>query len=99
MSDDPNSAPVVADRATGAVYAAGDLAPLGKPSRKTVSAVWLGVVYANIAVMVLAAGALAAALFFPARPSLVAPELLVTLFMTPAAFLAGLIAGDPGQHS
>lgn len=98
MADEMSAAPVVADLTTGAVTAEA-VAPLGKPSRRTVSLVWLGIVYANIAVMVGAALALAAALFLPARPSLVAPELLVTLFMTPAAFLAGLIARDPGQHT
>lgn len=97
MSAPESTAPVVA-LSSGEVVA--DVsAPLGKPSRRTVSMVWIGIVYANIAVMLIAALGLTAALFLPAAPSLVAPELLVTLFMTPAAFLAGLIARDPGQHS
>jgi hypothetical protein len=98
MSDDPNAAPVTANLRTGEVSA--DVsAPLGKPSRKTVSLVWLLIVGANVLVMVVAAFALAVALFTPQRPALVDPSVLLVLFTTPAAFLAGLIARDPGQHS
>jgi CBS domain containing-hemolysin-like protein len=96
-TEQPN-APVVANTVTGEVTA--DVsAPLGKPSRRTVSLVWLGVVYANIAVMLIAAVSLAIALFFPDTASLAKPETLLILFTTPAAFLAGLIARDPGQHN
>lgn len=98
MSGDPSTAPVVANLATGEVTAdVGD--PLGKPSRRTVSLVWLSIVWANVFVMVVAALALAVALFWQDRASLVKPEALLILFTTPAAFLAGLIARDPGQHS
>jgi hypothetical protein len=98
VSEEPNAAPVLADRQTGAVYAAGDLM-LGKPSRRTVSIVWLVIVLVNALVMLIAALALAWALFQPQRPALVDPSVLLVLFTTPAAFLAGLIARDPGQHS
>jgi hypothetical protein len=98
MSDEPAALPVKADRATGDVFADAS-APLGTPSWRTVSVVWLGVVYGNIAVMLIAAVALAVALFTPQRPALVDPSVLLVLFTTPAAFLAGLIARDPGQHS
>lgn len=98
MSDDPNALPVRADPRTNEVYADGSV-PLGKPSRRTVSIVWLMIVGANVLVMVIAAVALAWALFTPQRPALVDPSVLLVLFTTPAAFLAGLIARDPGQHS
>lgn len=98
MSDDPNAAAVRADTRTGEVYAEA-IPPLGKPSRRTVSTVWLLIVGANVLVMLIAAGALAVALFTPQRPALVDPSVLLVLFTTPAAFLAGLIARDPGQHS
>src|SRR5689334_3152991 len=97
MSDESSALPVRADPRSGEVYAAGD-APLGKPSRRTVSLVWLSIVWANVLVMVVAAVALAVALFTPQRPALVDPSVLLVLFSTPAAFLAGLIARDPGQH-
>jgi hypothetical protein len=96
--DDPNAAPVRASLATGEVYADAS-PPIGKPSRRTVSVVWLLIVGANVLVMVIAAVALAVALFTPQRPALVDPSVLLVLFTTPAAFLAGLIARDPGQHS
>lgn len=97
MSAPESTAPVVA-LSSGEVVA--DVsAPLGKPNRKTVSTVWLLIVGANVLVMVIAAIALACALFLPASPSLVEPSMMLVLFSTPAAFLAGLIARDPGQHS
>lgn len=97
MEEPQPDAPVRANLATGEVTA--DVsAPLNKPSRRTVSLVWLGIVYANIVVMLVAAAALAWALFLPLQPSLVEPSLLLVLFTTPAAFLCGLIARDPGQH-
>lgn len=96
MADD-NTAPVTANLTTGEVTADVE-APLGKPSRRTVSLVWLLIVGANVSVMVMTATALALALFRPAAPSLVEPSLLLVLFTTPAAFLAGLVARDPGQH-
>lgn len=98
MSDETTTAPVTANLATGAVTA--DVSdPIGKPSRRTVSVVWLSIVGANVFVMVVAALSLAVALFFPDRASLVKPEALLILFTTPSAFLAGLIARDPGQHN
>jgi len=89
--------PVTANLTTGAVTADTD-APLNKPSRRTVSLVWLLIVGANVFVMVVTAVALAVALFRPSIPTLVEPSLLLVLFTTPAAFLSGLIARDPGQH-
>lgn len=99
MSDEEHGAPVVANRTTGAVTADLDAAPLGKPSRRTVSLVWLLIVGANVLVMVVAAVALCAGLFVADAPTLVEPGIALALFTTPAAFLAGLIARDPGQHS
>lgn len=98
MSSTDNTAPVTANLSTGEVSA--DVsAPLNKPSPRTVSLVWLLIVGANVLVMTITAIALAVALFHPAAPSLVEPSLLLVLFTTPAAFLAGLIARDPGQHN
>jgi hypothetical protein len=101
MNDnDAGTVTLTANPVTGDVTASdADASPLNKPSRKTVSLVWLLIVGANVLVMVVAAVALAAALFLPDRASLAKPELLVILFSTPAAFLAGLIARDPGQHT
>lgn len=73
--------------------------PLNKPSRTTVSIVWLAIVGANVAVMVISAVALCYGLFVAAHPTLVEPGIALALFTTPAAFLAGLLARDPGQHT
>jgi hypothetical protein len=103
VTDPADGQPVAihANPATGEVTASaeGVALPLGKPSRRTVSAVWLMIVGANVLVMLIAALALAVALFWPDSPSLAKPETLLILFTTPAAFLAGLVARDPGQHN
>jgi hypothetical protein len=97
---DPGTVTLTANPQTGDVTASDASGyPLGKPSNRTVSLVWVGIVFANVAVMVIAAIGLVVGQFLPARASLVEPALLLTLFTTPAAFLAGLIARDPGRHS
>lgn len=98
MSAEDTTAPVRANLATGAVTADMD-APLNKPSRRTVSTVWLLIVGANVLVMVIAAISLCVGLFIADTPTLVEPGIALALFTTPAAFLAGLVARDPGQHS
>lgn len=97
MSGTDNTAPVTANLQTGEVSA--DVsAPLNKPSPKTVSIVWLGIVGGMITVMVASAGGLVWGMFLPDVASLVKPEAVLILFTGSSAFLAGLIARDPGQH-
>lgn len=98
MSAEDTTAPVTANLRTGEVVAEVAV-PLGKPNRRTVSLVWLVIVGVNALVMVIAAVSLCAGLFIADTPTLVEPGIALALFTTPAAFLAGLIARDPGQHS
>lgn len=101
-----DSKPIVVDDRSGYARTATEAeereiagVPLGKPNRKTVSTVWLLIVGANCFVYVAAASCLCVGLFWVKRDSLVEAVLLLNLVTTPAAFLAGLVARDPGQHS
>lgn len=100
MSDDPNAAPVVADRATGAVTA--DLSQsdetIARPAHWVASLMWLWLVAVAGVIALLAAGALILDFLGGGTPSSGSKDTVLLIFTMTFQGLVALYVTRPGAH-